>query len=115
MIKILCIVQTPVPSTEISIIRPFSYREEHQEIAWELVKEASFNWIYLIKLISSFFIQIATAMAGRSSKDGETAQIPMIDEIDDNYFDIPEDLPVDVICGIRMSFKHWNLFCGLRI
>ncbi len=94
MVNILCIVQTPVPSTEISIIRPFSYLEKEHIITWRLVKEAAFSRELLHHVDVVVFhrncspgcLPILDAVKG--------LEIPFIYELDDNYLDLPEDLPI---------------------
>jgi glycosyltransferase involved in cell wall biosynthesis len=84
----------PVPSTEISIIRPFSYLEDQQELTWKLVKEASFH-PDLLDQVDIVVFHRNCHPNGRAILDRVKAtQIPVIYELDDNYFAIPEDLPI---------------------
>ncbi|HBF36356.1 MAG TPA: hypothetical protein DDW50_03460 [Firmicutes bacterium] len=94
MIKIICIVQTPVPSTEISIIRPFSYLEKEQKISWKLVKENAFQADILDQADIAVFHRNCHPNGRAILERVKNAQIPVIYEIDDNFFAIPENLPV---------------------
>ncbi len=94
MLNILCVIQTVVPSTEISIVRPFVYLEQQGEIHWQLVTEESF--------VPGLLDQVNVAVFHRNCHPNsravfdavKAARIPVIYEIDDNYFEIPENLPV---------------------
>lgn len=94
MLKILCIVQTTVPSTEISIIRPFSYLERQQKISWKLVKEVSFQPELLNQVDIVVFHRNCHFNCRTIIDKVKMADIPMIYEIDDNYFEMPESLPI---------------------
>ena len=94
MLKILCIVQATVPSTEISIIRPFSYLEQQQEISWKLVEEASFQPELLEQVNIVVFHRNCHPNCRAIIDTVIAANTPMIYEIDDNYFEIPESLPI---------------------
>ncbi len=94
MVKILCIVQTMVPSTEISIIRPFTYLEQQQEIVWELVKEDSFKPELLDEVNIVVLHRNCHPNCRAIVNKVKAANIPIIYEIDDNYFEMPESLPI---------------------
>jgi glycosyltransferase involved in cell wall biosynthesis len=94
MLNILCIVQTPVPSTEISIIRPFSYLEQQREINWQLIKEAAFRPDLLHEVDVAVFHRNCHPNSLSILHAVKTAQIPAIYEIDDNFFELPEVLPI---------------------
>ncbi len=94
MVKILCIIQTPVPSTEISIIRPFSYLEQQQEITWQLVLEEDFHPDMLNQVNIVIFQRNCHPNCIKILNMVQVAQIPIIYELDDNYFDLPEELPI---------------------
>ncbi len=94
MLKILCIVQATVPSTEISIIRPFSYLERQQKVTWKLVKEASFQAELLEQKDIVIFHRNCHPNCRAIIDKVMAAGIPFVYEIDDNYFELPESLPI---------------------
>lgn len=94
MLKILCIIQTPVPSTEISIIRPLSYLQKEQEITWQLVKEAAFSPELLHEVDVVVFHRNCSPGCLPILEAVKALKIPIIYEVDDNYLDMPEDLPI---------------------
>lgn len=94
MLKILCIIQTPVPSTEISIIRPFSYLESKKQIIWQLVLESCFEPNLLKEVDIVIFHRNCHPNSRNILHTVKSAKIPIIYEIDDNYFEIPETLPI---------------------
>lgn len=94
MLNIICIVQTPVPSTEISIIRPFTHLQNEGAISWQLVKEAVFSPDVLHQADVVIFHRNCHPNGLRILNAVKNAHIPIIYEIDDNYFDLPEDLPI---------------------
>ncbi|TCL69960.1 glycosyltransferase involved in cell wall biosynthesis [Hydrogenispora ethanolica] len=94
MLNILCIVQTPVPSTEISIIRPFTYLQNEKAISWQLVKENGFSANMLQQVDVAVFHRNCHPNGLRVLNAVKTARIPVIYEIDDNFFDLPEELPI---------------------
>ncbi len=94
MLTILCIVQTPVPSTEISITRPFSYLERNQAIAWQLIKEAQFKPEQLQGVDIVVFHRNCHPSAVPILNAVKGAGIPVIYELDDNFFDLPVELPI---------------------
>lgn len=93
MLNILCIIQTPVASTEISIIRPFSYLQKQQKITWKLIKEAAFKPEQLSQVDIVVFNRNCHPIGFVILEAVKKAQIPFIYEIDDNYFELPADLP----------------------
>ena len=94
MFKILCIVQAPVPSTDISIIRPFGFLEQQQAIQWQLTNEADFKLEFLHQVDIVIFHRNCHPNGIPILNAVQDAQIPFIYEIDDNYFELPEDLPI---------------------
>jgi len=94
MLKILCIVQEAVPATEISIIRPFSFLKNQQKISWHLVREADFQ-PDLLNQVDIVVFHRNCHHSNRARIDlVKAAKIPIIYEMDDNYFELPEDLPI---------------------
>lgn len=112
MLKILCIVQIPVPSTEISIIRPFSYLEQQKEITWQLVKEISFQPDLLDQVDIAVFHRNCHPKSLPILNAVRAAQIPFIYEIDDNYLELPEELPIGRY--MRNPYIVQMLECFLR-
>jgi glycosyltransferase involved in cell wall biosynthesis len=94
MLKVLCIVQNVVPSTEISIIRPFSYLERLGEISWQLITEASFRPDLLVQVDIAVFHRNCHPGCREILNTVRAANIPVVYEIDDNFFELPENLPV---------------------
>jgi Glycosyltransferase len=94
MYKVLCIVQIPVPSTEISIIKPFNYLQQQQEIAWQMVREAAFKPEMLEQVDIVIFHRNCHPNCQSILDAVKVTPIPIIYEIDDNYFELPEELPV---------------------
>jgi glycosyltransferase involved in cell wall biosynthesis len=94
MLKVLCIVQNVVPSTEISIIRPFSYLEQQGKISWQLVNEAAFRPDLLAQVDIAVFHRNCHPQCRTIFDTVRAANIPIVYEIDDNYFELPESLPV---------------------
>ncbi len=94
MFNILCIIQAAVPSTEISIIRPFTFLEQTRKITWRLVQETAFHPDLLKSVQIVIFHRNCHPNGLNIWKAVQKAQLPIIYEIDDNYFNLPEDLPI---------------------
>jgi glycosyltransferase involved in cell wall biosynthesis len=94
MLQILCVVQTPLPSAEISIIRPFNYLQKKKRIRWQLVLENDFTAGLLSGVDLVVFHRNCRPNCLGILQAVKEAGIPVLYELDDHYLAMPEDLPI---------------------
>ena len=94
MLQILCVVQTPLPSVEISIIRPFNYLQKEKKIRWQLVLENDFTPGLLEGVDLVVFHRNCRPNCLRILHAVKDAGLPVLYELDDHYLAMPEDLPI---------------------
>lgn len=94
MLRVVCIVQSIVPSTEISIIRPFNYLEKKNKISWQLIKESVFKAETIDHAEVVIFHRNCHPKCQTILNEVKLKKLPVIYEIDDNYFELPEELPI---------------------
>ena len=93
MRHVLCIVQSSVPSTEISLIRPFTYLQSIGKLTWKIVVEDQFSPELLKEIDIVIFQRNCRPNSRGILSIVKNAQIPVIYEIDDNFLKIPDNLP----------------------
>jgi len=94
MRRVLCVVEAVVPSTEISIIRPFGYLAQHNRLVWQLIGEKEFSLARLAETDLVVFHRTCEPSGVSLLQETKQAGLPVIYELDDDFLEMPADTPI---------------------